>query len=293
MSERGPSRPVLRYHGGKWRLAPWIISHFPPHRIYVEPYGGAASVLLRKPRAYCEIYNDLDDEIVSLFRLLRDPAKAERLRDLVAMTPYARAEFEEAYGETADEFERSRRTLVRSWMGHGSSGLRGHKTGFRLGSKREHTTSSIDWANWPKALPAIVDRLQGVMIEKRPALSLLERHDEPDTLFYVDPPYVFSTRSQKRLGGDLYHGYRHEMSDDDHGQLLDCLSSRVGMVVLSGYRSKIYDDALGRWHRIDLQARADRGEKRTESLWMNEAAVERGAVRQPSMVAMMQAEVGA
>lgn len=289
MSKPGPSRPVLRYHGGKWRLAPWVISHFPPHRTYVEPYGGAASVLLRKPRAYCEIYNDLDDEIVALFRLLRDPEKANRLRDLVAMTPYARSEFEEAYGETSDELERSRRTLVRSWMGHGSSGLRGHKTGFRLGSKREHTTSSIDWANWPKALPAIVERLQGVMIEKRPALSLLERHDEPDTLFYLDPPYVFSTRSQKRVGSDLYHGYRHEMSDEDHAQLLDCLRSRVGMVVLSGYRSKIYDDALGRWLRIDFPARADRGAKRTESLWLNEAAVERGAIRQQSMVAILQA----
>jgi DNA adenine methylase len=284
---------VLRYHGGKWRLAPWIISHFPPHRVYVEPYGGAASVLLRKARAYCEIYNDLDDEIVSLFKLLREPEKAARLRDLVAMTPYARSEFEEAYQETDDELERCRRTLVRSWMGHGSSGLRGHKTGFRLGSKREHTTSSMDWANYPKALPAIVERLQGVMIEKRPALSLLERHDEPDTLFYVDPPYVFSTRSQKRIGSDLYHGYRHEMTDDDHSKLLDCLRSRVGMVILSGYRSKIYDDALGDWHRIDFVSRADRGEKRTESLWLNDAAVERGAVRQPSMVAMMQVEASA
>jgi hypothetical protein len=71
-----PTRPALRYHGGKWRLAPWIIGNFPPHRTYVEPYGGAASVLLRKRRCYAEVYNDLDSEIVNVFRVLRDTVEA-------------------------------------------------------------------------------------------------------------------------------------------------------------------------------------------------------------------------
>lgn len=99
------TRPVLRYHGGKWRLAPWIIQHFPPHRTYVEPYGGAASVLMRKPRSYAEVYNDLDGEVCSLFRVLREPASAVELRRLVALTPFARDEFALSYVPSPDPIE--------------------------------------------------------------------------------------------------------------------------------------------------------------------------------------------
>ena len=79
----GEVRPMVRWHGGKWVLAPWIISHFPPHQIYTEAFGGAASVLLKKPRCYAEIYNDLDGEIVNLFRVAR-----ERGKDLVALLEF-------------------------------------------------------------------------------------------------------------------------------------------------------------------------------------------------------------
>jgi DNA adenine methylase len=127
-----PTRPVLRYHGGKWRLAPWIISHFPPHRIYTEAFGGAGSVLLRKPRApFVEVLNDLDGEVVNLFRVLRDEQQSAQLCALLWRTPYARAEFVDSYEVIAAPVEQARRTVVRSFMGFGSDSASGAVTGFR------------------------------------------------------------------------------------------------------------------------------------------------------------------
>lgn len=136
------SRPALRWHGGKWRLAPWVLRHFPAHRTYVEPFGGAASVLLRKERAYAEVYNDLDGEVVGLFRVLQNDDAAARLMRLLEMTPFARAEFRLAYEPTDDPVERARRLIIRAFMGFGSnahaSAAKGHRsTGFRASSDRK------------------------------------------------------------------------------------------------------------------------------------------------------------
>src|SRR3990172_7088785 len=100
-----PTRPALRYFGGKWRLAPWIVSHFPAHRIYVEPFGGGASVLIRKPRSYGEIYNDIDSHVVNVFRVLRDPQTADELEQLLRLTPFARDEFVLAREPSLDPVE--------------------------------------------------------------------------------------------------------------------------------------------------------------------------------------------
>jgi hypothetical protein len=151
-----PTRPVLRYHGGKWRLAPWIISHFPAHRVYVEPFGGAASVLMRKPRAYAEVYNDLDGELVALFRVLRDETQAAALVRAVSLTPFAREEFAASYEPSGDPVEQARRTVIRAFMGFGSN-AHVRATGFRANSNRSGTTPARDWANYPDALVAIIE----------------------------------------------------------------------------------------------------------------------------------------
>src|SRR5690606_38406754 len=132
-----PKRPVVRYHGGKWTLAPWLISHFPQHRIYVEPFCGGASVLMRKPRVYSECINDLNGEMVNLFRVLRDESQALRLQRALYFTPFARDEFFEAYQSATDPVETARRTIVKAFMGFGSAAITSvsaRAAGFRPGS---------------------------------------------------------------------------------------------------------------------------------------------------------------
>jgi DNA adenine methylase len=271
-----PTRPLLRWHGGKWLLAPWIMANFPAHRIYVEPFGGAWSVGFQKPRVYGEVWNDLDDELVNLFRVLRDPRRAQRLLESVRLTPFARAEFEACYRQTRNTVERARRLIVRSFMGHGSDGASGmYRTGFRANSNRSGTTPAHDWANYPPALAAIVERIDGVVIERRPAIQVMLTHDSTDTLHYVDPPYLVETRARAHRRPDNGGVYRHELTGDEHVALLQALIDLKGMVVLSGYPSDLYDQALAGWRRVEKKAFADGALERTEVLWINPAAADR------------------
>lgn len=271
-----PTRPAVRWHGGKWRLAPWIIAHFPPHRVYVEPFGGGGSVLLRKARTYAEVYNDLDGDAVNLFRVLRDPETAAELRRRLELTPYSRAEFQAAYGKVGDPVQRAAQLIVRAFMGHGSDGAHSpYRTGFRANSNQSSTTPARDWRNYPAAIPAYVERLRGVVVENRSALDVMAQHDGSATLHYVDPPYIHDTRARsgRRPGGQTAGVYAHEMSDADHSALLAALQELAGMVVLSGYPHPLYDEALTGWRRVETEALADGARKRTEVLWLNPACV--------------------
>lgn len=272
-----PTRPVLRYLGGKWRLAPWIISHFPAHRLYVEPFGGAASVLLRKPRSMGECYNDLDGEVVNLFRVLRDMDSATELRRRISLTPFSREEYDAAFLQAEEPVERARRLVVRSYMGHGSSSALSKKsTGFRASLvNRGGALPAGEWPTLPGALSAVTDRLQGVLIENRPALQVIDRYDEPDALIYLDPPYVTDTRSQKRRGGQPFHAYAHELTDEQHAELLDRIVSCRAAVILSGYPSETYDQRLSAWERREIGTHADGALDRTEVIWINPLCAER------------------
>jgi DNA adenine methylase len=259
-----PTRPIVRYHGGKWTLAPWIISQFPAHRVYIESFGGGGSVLLRKPRAYAEIYNDLDDEIVNVFEMMRD--HGDELTRLVQFTPFSRTEFQRSYQSTRNPLERARRTIIRSYMGFGSDGITSHvMTGFRGSSQRSGTTPAHDWRNLPDCMAATIDRLRGVVIENRDAFKVIQKYDETNALHYVDPPYVHSTRKRSRAG----RGYRHEMTDAQHEQLAEMLHSVKGAVIVSGYPSALYEKLFKGWERIERTGPfADGADERTEVLWL-------------------------
>lgn len=258
-----PTRPVLRYHGGKFRLAPWIIGHLPPHKVYVEPYGGAASVLLRKPRVQTEIYNDLDGHVVNVFRVLQDQSSAKELCRLLTLTPFSRAEFERSYEPCSDPVEQARRYIVRSFFGFGSkSCLTLTRNGFRA-YRHGDNSPAVDWSRYPEHIAAFTERLRGVVIEQRPALQIIDAFDRPGTLFYVDPPYVASTRT-------LHLGqYRFEMTDAEHEELATRLHACKGMVVISGYDSYLYRSLYPDWSRIARKACADMASERTEFLWLS------------------------
>lgn len=260
-------RPVLRYHGGKWILAPWIISHFPAHRVYVEPFGGGASVLLRKERAYAEVYNDISGEIVNVFRVLQNRVQALELARLVFVTPFSRAEFDLSYEPVDDPVERSRRTIIRSFMGFGSASVNiNHRTGYRSKAFRQGYPPPIDWLNYPKHVRLFAERLRGVNIENRDAFEIIPHLDSPEALFYIDPPYHHSTRS---VDVHKNHCYQRELSNDDHDRLADLLLNMKGMVVLSGYDCDLYKDRFSDWRRVERKAFADGARERTEVLWLS------------------------
>lgn len=271
--ELRPTRPVVRYHGAKWRIAPWIMSHFPEHRIYTEAFGGAAGVLIQKQRAYSEVYNDLDGDVVNLFEVLRHPVmRAQLVHDLV-VTPYARAEFERAWEPSDNPVERARRLVIRAMMGFGSAGATKGSTGFRIDTKREYETAQHTWVMYPDNIAAVGQRLQGVLIENRPAIDIIRGHDTPQTLHFVDPPYVHESRYRIN-GKGVSRAYRHEMNADDHMELLDELKAVRGMVVLSGYSTELYDQALQGWERHTTKARIAGGRgtaMREEVVWLNPA----------------------
>lgn len=264
--------PLIRYHGGKFRLAHWIIENMPNHTCYTEVFGGAAGVLLQKPRSYAEVYNDLDGEIVNLFKVMRDKKARNTLIEQLILTPYSRDEFERSWEKVEDPVELARRTVIRAQMGFGSAGATKGITGFRIDTKRKYGTAQQLWAQYPEQLSKIGQRLCNVLIENRPAVQVLKDHDTATTLHYVDPPYVLDTRYP---GAKSNRVYRHEMNDSDHEVMLKTLLELEGMVMLSGYSSELYDDMLTGWKRIETKARISSGrgtDTRIECLWMNPSA---------------------
>lgn len=224
-------------------------------------------MLMRKPRSYAEVWNDLDNNVVNLFQVLRSDRAAELVEHL-RLTPFSFSEFSQAYEAADDPVERARRLVIRSFMGFGSNG-HNRVTGFRANSNRSGTTPAHDWSNYPDALVKVIERLRGIVVENRDAKAVMAQHDGPNTLHYVDPPYVFETRT------DLSKDYAHELSNDDHQELLQFLRGLQGSVILSGYPCDFYEEALPDWKRVERRALADGASERTEVLWINPLCAQR------------------
>ncbi len=247
-------------------LAPWIIEQIEkiPHKVYVEPFGGAASVLIRKKPSDIEIYNDLNDELVNFFKIIRNPYTAERLINMLENTPYSRVEFNTSYLPSSFNLERARRLAVRALMGFGATGAsRLAKTGFRYQISGDRSATR-DWMTYPESLRKISKRLRSVVMENIDALKLIERFDSERTLHYVDPPYIWNTRSKNAK----YQGYKYEMSYEAHIELLQRLKNLKGSVLLSAYEHPLYDQHLKGWKKITKPSFALNAAPRKEVLWI-------------------------
>jgi len=255
---------ALRYHGGKSKIAEWVISHFPKHDVYVEPFGGGASILLNKHPVKSEIYNDLNKEVVNFFRVLRSD-QGEELIELLELTPYAKDEFNMSYEECDCVIERARRTAIKSMMAFGGNGMTNNKTGFRATANNK-TSAPGRFARYPEELRRVINRFKEVTIENRNAIKLLQIHDSEDTLFYLDPPYVMDTRkSGTRL-------YVHEMTDEEHRDLAAVVHELKGKVIISGYPSKLYNELYTDFRKVEKtsQANSQKGGVPTiEVLWLS------------------------
>lgn len=258
---RPRKRALARYLGGKNRIAPWIISYFPEHKVYVEPFGGSAAVLLNKEPVFLEVYNDLYDRIVNFFEVLRDAEKSEKMASLLELTPYAQEAYKRSFAISEDSVEDACRFAVNSMMSYGG-GI--HKPGFKRNGLLRSTTYPATWRSYPEVVRECAAELRrrNIEINKMDALEVMSRYDSAETLHYVDPPYMQSTRGKCVR-------YTHEYSLDDHERLLVFIKSLKGNVVLSGYDSELYSRCLSGWVKEVKMSRDTQSNKKVECLWMN------------------------
>lgn len=245
---------ALPYQGGKAHIAEWVISHFPAHKKYIEPFAGGASVLINKRPVPTEVYNDIDGEVVNFFSVLRN--RGDELTRVLEMTPYAHEEYEDAliFDANDDELELARKTVVKAMFSFNGRGFRA--------VQNNNTSAPKRFSEYVHGLGFVIDRFRGVTIENRDALELIKLHDSVDTLHYFDPPYV---------GTD---NYENNYSDDDHRALADVAKDLDGMVIISGYPSALYDELYPEelFRKVYKSVNAGsitKGSMRTECLWIS------------------------
>lgn len=282
-------KPPFPYYGAKGRLAPWIVGLMPrEHRVYVEPFAGSAAVLFARPRpATHEVLNDLDGNVVTFFRVLRD-REPELVRAL-ELTPYSREEYRAADLDASaeiDELERARRFFVRTTQSYNACGAAAGKRSSWSNGMRRGSSQATTVADLVDRLYYAAERLRRVVIENRPAAEIVRLYNAPDTVLYCDPPYLASTRTglsnNKRTSGDYAHDTNTEA---DHRELAEALHESRSAVLLSGYPSPLYDELYGDWDRVEVSVqrpttnrRGSTGSAGLEVVWSNRPLSRQGAL---------------
>lgn len=248
---------ILKYPGGKWRIAEWIISYFPEHKVYCEPFFGSGACFFNKQPAYIETINDMNGDIVNLFRVCRD--YPEELAEKINLTPFSRDEFISCAEPSENPIEQARRTLVRYHQSFGTSNS--SKNSWRNVQTYGGPRCATMWNCLPEIIIKCCERLKEAQIENTDALTLIERYDSEDTLIYLDPPYIQSLRKKNM--------YACEMTDEQHVEMLRLIKNSKSKIILSGYDNKLYNSELSEWTTAEKNTIAQMGLPRIEKLWMN------------------------
>jgi len=223
--------PVIWY-GGKNKMAKHILPLLPPHRIYVEPFGGGANVLLQKEPSPVEVYNDIHKGLYSLFYVLRDKDLTIELQRLLTLTMYSRNEFEACrdWQNETDILQKAYKFFV---INRQSFGGTNHSWGRIINtSAKGMASTNSKWLGIIDSLPQLHERWQRVQVDSLDFKKCIKDYDTPDTLFYLDPPYVLETRSKDK--------YKHDLVVEDHEELIDLILSSKGKFVISGYNNQLY-----------------------------------------------------
>jgi DNA adenine methylase len=267
-SQRRKKMIAFGWYGGKYSHLDFIMPYLPEDaKHFCDVFGGSAAILINRKPAPVETYNDIDSELVNFFEMLRD--YGEELIKKISLTPFSREELIKALEPDPDitKLERARRFYVRARQtrtGLAQTSSEGRWAHCVLTSRAGMAGAVSRWLGAVEGLPEIVQRLQRIQIENAPADEVIKRYDTKDTLFYLDPPYVHKSRRDIKA-------YGYEMTEKDHIELAELLKRIKGRVVISGYRTEIYDDLYKDWHRIDAPEKTINSSKgkRQESLWLN------------------------
>ena len=265
---RAPKLIAFGWYGGKFSHLDFLAPLLPTDAThFCDVFGGSAAVLLNVGPYPVETYNDIDSNLVNFFATLRD--HHEELLRAICLTPFSREELARACEPAAGlpPVERARRFYIRARQtrtGLAQTSSAGRWAHCVLTSRAGMSGSVSRWLGSVDGLVEIATRLQRVQIENAPALEVIKRYDTPETLFYLDPPYVHAARGDTKA-------YGFEMTDAEHHELAEYLAVIRGRAVISGYRTKLYDDLFRDWQRIDAdeQRVSSVNAMRQESVWMN------------------------
>jgi DNA adenine methylase len=257
---------IIKYPGSKSRIASWIVSHFPDdyqNMTYLEPYFGSGSIFFTKSPSVVETINDMDKEVVNLFKQVRE--NCDELIYKLQYTPWSRDEFNLAYEEAENDLEKARRFMIRMWYSIGAYMI--YKNGMMINIKSDNGNIEGFYRTLPKEIIVACDRLKPkpgnhVQIENRDAITLIKKYNRSNVLMYLDPPYIPDSRLREKI-------YRHEYTASDHEELLQVISESKAKIIISGYENELYNSQLKNWNMDRVITFDTASQKRVECIWMN------------------------